>query len=153
MKKLLADLFYEMAKEERYKSPIKDNGIEFEWGHWSSEDGMLDSLYAKLDFDNKEFILSGPWMHVDPITTSDFEEFLIGVLCACREYTQLSPIKIREIQRFVGEKDRLWRIEYGRWSYENRSYKIKEVRATTLEKAIKKARVKTMRTIKYIKEN
>ena len=143
IKEVIVDVLYEMAKEDCYGKPHIADGVTYRWSHWSSEDGELDYMFAKLDTDNQEFVLDNGYPWGKPIENNDLDTFILRLLCVCRHYRKLNPTSLAILRNSVAPKNRTWEIEYGRrWPY-----KTKQVVAVTMEDAIKRARVKTMREI------
>ena len=100
----LVDLFFEMAKEDRYGKPYKaereEGYIHYEWVH-NSEDGVTDYIYAELDFDRNEFFLDCMWVDGKPINTNNFMKFLVKILVVSTNYKKLNPATLAEIEAYV----------------------------------------------------
>lgn len=142
IKEVIMDVLYEMAKEDCYGKPHIADGVTYRWSHWSSEDGELDWMFAKIDTDNQEYVFDNGYLWGKTIKNSDLDTFILRLLCVCRNYRKLNPVPLTILRNSVEPKNRTWEIEYGRWPY-----KTKQISAVTMEDAIKKARVKTMRRI------
>ena len=150
IKETLVAVVYEMAKEDSYRKPVKADGTNFEWVHWCSEDGLLDLLTVRLDFENNDFFYDGMWCGRYPIESDDIEEFILRVLCVGRNYRHLSPELVNKLKDYAVNGMRVWKITYGRYNYETHSRQTKYISARTMEEAIKKARVKTLQEIDLV---
>lgn len=97
----LISVFYTMAREDSYGAPHTATGRTFLWVH-DSEDGWLDYLAVKIDYENKEYFFENQYCLWDgPIKTNNFTEFLEGILNACKDYKTINPDTLAEIKQEI----------------------------------------------------
>lgn len=98
----IVDIFYAMAKEDRYGKPYKEDGVNYLWVH-NSPDGWLDQIIVKMDFDNEDFYFETMWSEGKPVKTNDFKVFLKAVVKMCEHYKTIDKSKLDRINKYLGE--------------------------------------------------
>ena len=102
----IVDIFYAMAKEDRYGKPYKEDGVNYLWVH-NSSDGWLDQIVVKMDFDNNDFVFETMWSYDDggPVQTNDFNVFLKAVVKMCEHYKTIDQSKLSKLQKYLNNAE------------------------------------------------